>query len=336
MGVLKLKKKLLLLATGGTIASLQGDNGLVPGMTPDELIRFVDKVPPLYQLDTKRLMNIDSTNMQPESWITIAEAVRDHYADYDGFVITHGTDTMAYTSSALSYMLQQGSKPIVLTGSQVPMNFEPTDAKRNLQDAIRFACEDVAGVFVVFNGRVIQGTRAVKIKTKSYDAFESINHPYIGYVDGEEITYPLGKPTNDQHVLLCDTSVCTDVIVVKLYPGIKPELFDYLKQAYKGVIIESFGSGGIPIVGRNLLPKIEELIDSGIAVVITTQCLEEGEDLHRYEVGRKVVEKSIIHTRNMNTEAIVAKLMWTLGKSNVPNEVKQLMETPIAHDRLAT
>lgn len=331
-----LKKKLLLLATGGTIASVPGDHGLSPGMSPDELIRFVDKIPPLYQIDTKPLMNIDSTNMQPESWIIIAEAIRDNYADYDGFVITHGTDTMAYTSSALSYMLQHGSKPIVLTGSQVPMSFEATDAKRNLQDAIRFACEDAGGVFVVFNGRVIQGTRAVKIKTKSYDAFESINHPYIGYVDGEEITYLVGKPINAKQILVCDTSLCTDVVVVKLYPGVKPELFDYLKQNYKGVIIESFGSGGIPIVGRNLLPKIEELIDSGIAVVITTQCLEEGEDLHLYEVGRKIVEKNIIHTRNMNTEAIVAKLMWTLGKSKKPNEVKKLMETPVAHDRLAT
>ncbi|WP_028777900.1 asparaginase [Shimazuella kribbensis] len=329
-----MKKKLLLLATGGTIASIQGEKGLTPGMTPDEFIRFVEKIPLLDQLDTKVLMNIDSTNMQPESWVTIAEAVRDHYDLYDGFVITHGTDTMAYTSAALSYMLQQGNKPIVLTGSQVPMSFEITDAKRNLQDAIRFACEDISGVFVVFDGRVIQGTRAVKIKTKSYDAFESVNHPYIGYVNNQDVTYPLGRPTNDNHLLLCDTSLCTDVIVLKLYPGIKPDIFDYLKQeVYKGVIVESFGSGGIPIVGRNLLPKIEELIDSEISVVITTQCLEEGEDLHLYEVGRNIVEKSIIHTKNMNTEAIVAKLMWTLGKSEEPSEVKKIMERPIAFDR---
>jgi L-asparaginase len=331
-----MKKKLLLLATGGTIASLKRENGLVPGMSPDELLRFVDKVPALYQIDTKSLMNIDSTNMQPESWITIAEAIRDHYAEYDGFVITHGTDTMAYTSSALSYMLQHGSKPIVLTGSQVPMSFEPTDAKRNLQDAIRFACEDIGGVFVVFNGRIIQGTRAVKIKTKSYDAFESINYPYIGYIDEDVITYPLGKPKNSKQILVCDPSLCTDVMLVKLYPGVKPELFDYIQQHYRGVIIESFGSGGIPIVGRNLLPKIEALIANDIAVVITTQCLEEGEDLQLYEVGRKIVEKGIIHTRNMNTEAIVAKLMWTLGKSKAVKEVKKMMETPVAHDRLAT
>jgi L-asparaginase len=329
-----LKKKLLLLATGGTIASLQGDMGLAPILEPDELLSFVDKIPPLYQLNSKLLMNIDSTNMQPESWITIAEAIRDHYTQYDGFVITHGTDTMAYTSAALSYLLQNGSKPIVLTGSQVPMSFEPTDAKRNLQDGIRFACEDINGVFVVFDGRVIQGTRAVKVKTKSYDAFESINHPYIGYVDGNQVTYPLEKPVNKNQLLVCDTSLCTDVFVVKIYPGFNPDILDYpLHHHYKGVIIESFGSGGIPIVGRNLLPKMEELLDAGIAVVITTQCLEEGEDLHLYEVGRKIVEKSIIHTRNMNTEAIVAKLMWVLGKTNQPAEVKKMMETPIAYDR---
>lgn len=329
-----MKKKLLLIATGGTIASVQGEMGLSPNMKPDELLKYVDKIPPLYQLDSMTLMNIDSTNMQPEFWRKIAETVYKRYAEYDGFVITHGTDTMAYTAAALSYMLQQGSKPIVLTGSQVPMSFDPTDAKRNLQDAIRFACENINGVFVVFDGRVIQGTRAVKIKTKSYDAFESVNYPYIAYVDNQVVTYPVDKPSNQGHLLIYDTSLCTDVMVVKLYPGIKPDLFDYLKLHYRGVIIESFGSGGIPIVGRNLLPKIEELIDYELAVVITTQCLEEGEDLHLYEVGRKVVEKNIIHTRNMNTEAIVAKLMWALGKSSEVKTVKQIMETPIANDRI--
>jgi L-asparaginase len=328
-------KKLLLLATGGSIASVQGDEGLSPRMDAEDLLSFLHEKNRSYQIESKLLMNIDSTNMQPESWVRIAEAVHANYDNYDGFVITHGTDTMAYTSAALSYMLQNVSKPIVITGSQIPINFKKTDAKKNVMDAIRFACEDIGGIYVVFDGRVIRGTRAVKIRTKSYDAFESINHPYIAHITDSEIKYvssfPLkGHKTNKK--LKLDTSLSPDVFLLKLVPGTKPELFDYLKPLYKGVIIESFGIGGIPFQGRDLLPKIKDLIASGIAVVITTQCLEEGEDLSLYEVGRKVVVEHIILTGDMNTEAIVPKLMWALGKTKDLQEIKTLMESSIHHD----
>jgi L-asparaginase len=325
-------KKLLLLATGGTIASMKGDEGLAPRMKAEELVSFLPQEHPGYHIESKLLMNIDSTNMQPEFWVKIAEAVYENYDHYDGFVITHGTDTMAYTSAALSYMLQNAAKPIVITGSQVPISFKRTDAKKNIVDAIRFACEDTGGVFIVFDGRVIQGTRAVKLRTKSYDAFESINYPYIAYINGSEVTYnkPIRSPMHGE--LQFNPSLCPDVFLMKLVPGAKPELFDCLKHLYKGVIIESFGSGGIPFQGRNLLPKLQELIASGIAVVITTQCLEEGEDLSLYEVGRKAAQNKIILSGDMNTEAIVPKLMWALGQTNDLQEVKRMMESPIAND----
>jgi len=323
-------KKILLLATGGTIASVHSENGLKPGVSPDELIDFLpfDR----YEVDSKLIMNIDSTNMQPELWVDIANAIYENYTDYDGFVITHGTDTMAYTSAALSYMLQNADKPIVITGSQLPIKFERTDAKKNIIDAFRFACEDVGGVFVVFDGRVIIGTRAIKMRTKSYDAFESINYPYVAYISGDEVEYTniLAKETAGPIKL--DTSLCPDVFLLKLHPGTKPEIFDFIKQHYKGVVIESYGSGGIPAQGRDLIPKVKELINEGIAVVITTQCLEEGEDITIYEVGRKIAEDLVILSKDMNSEAIVPKLMWVLGKSNNLLEVKKWMETPIAHD----
>jgi len=323
-------KKILLLATGGTIASVESTNGLTPGMTPDEMVNFLEMNG--YQVENKLLMNIDSTNMQPESWVTIAEAIYENYSLYDGFVITHGTDTMAYTSAALSYMLQNLKKPVVLTGSQLPIKYHKTDAKKNLLDAFQFACEDVGGVFVVFDGRVITGTRAVKMRTKSYDAFESINQPYVAFIQNSHIQYTQPYKTIVNGELMLDTSLCPDVFLLKLHPGTKPELFDYIKHLYKGVVIESYGSGGIPFQGRDLLPKVKELVASGIAVVITTQCLEEGEDLSVYEVGRKVLEDMIILSKDMNSEAIVPKLMWTLGKTNDLQEVKKVMETPIAHD----
>ncbi|MDR4950192.1 asparaginase [Neobacillus cucumis] len=324
-------KKILLLATGGTIASVKRNEGLVPELSVEEMLNFLPETSKDVHVDGRILMNIDSTNLQPEQWIKIAEAVYTHYHDYDGFVITHGTDTLAYTSSALSYMLQGLEKPVVLTGSQVPISFKQTDAKKNVSDALRFACEDIGGVYVLFDGRVILGTRAVKMRTKSYDAFESINHPYVAYVDRNEINYKW-KPVHASKKFSLQANLCTDVFLMKLYPGMKPETFDCLKDLYKGIIIESFGNGGLPFEGRNLLSKIQELTEKGIAVVITTQCLEEGEDLLLYEVGRKVAQHPVILSGDMNTEAIVPKLMWALGQAHSLEQVKKIIETPMAED----
>ncbi len=156
-----------------------------------------------------------------------------------------------------------------------PDHVPKTDAK-NITDAIRFACEGVGGVYVVFDGRVIQGTRAIKLRTKSYDAFESINYPYIAFIneDGIEYNKQVTEPENDTFTV--DTSLCTDVCLLKSHPGLKPEMFDALKSMYKGIVIESYGAGGVPFEGRDILSKVNELIESGIVVVITTQCLEEG------------------------------------------------------------
>lgn len=324
-------KKILLLATGGTIASVEGNEGLAPGLTAEELLHFLPESPSNVNIDGKILMNIDSTNLQPEHWVMIANAIYKHYDEYDGFVITHGTDTLAFTSSALSYMLQGLKKPVVLTGSQVPISFKKTDAKKNVADALRFASEDIGGVYIVFDGRVILGTRAVKMRTKSYDAFESINHPYVAYINKNEVKYHW-KPEPSSGPMSLNTNLCTDVFLMKLYPGTKPEIFDCLKNLYKGIIIESFGNGGLPFEGRNLLPKLQELTEQGIAVVITTQCLEEGEDLLLYEVGRKVAQYKVILSGDMNTEAIVAKLMWALGQTDSLERVKEIIETPLAGD----
>lgn len=324
-------KKLLLLTTGGTIACVAGDEGLTPELSDNELLNCIPSTFRNVKIDGKILMNIDSTNVQPEDWVKIAQSVYDSYEDYDGFVITHGTDTLGYTSAALSYMLQGLDKPVVLTGSQVPISFKENDAEKNIADAFRFACEDIGGVFVVFDGKVILGTRAVKMRTKSYNAFESINHPYVAYVNEGDVKYDW-KPAPSEQNMVFNPKINTDVFLLKLYPGTKPEIFDYLKESYKGIIIETFGNGGLPFEGRNLLAKVEELTEKGLAVVITTQCLEEGEDLLLYEVGRKVAQHPVILPGDMNTEAIVAKLMWALGQSNSLADVKQIIEKPIAGD----
>lgn len=327
-------KNILLLATGGTIASVPGKDGLAPAMSADALLRYIPEHGRLYNVDCVELMQLDSSSMQPEDWPRIAEAVYRAYDAYDGFVITHGTDTMGYTAAALSYMLQPLAKPVILTGSQIPIGYEQSDGRKNLADALRFACESVPGVFVIFDGKAIRGTRAVKWRTRSRDAFRSVNAPYAARIDGDMVVWDGIQPSPPPaSVLRLESSVCPDVGLVKLHPGTKPLLFDFLKTHYKGVVIEVFGLGGVPASGRSVVPKIKELIEADIAVAVTTQCLEEDTDLSVYEVGRFAEDPSLIGTGDMTTEATVAKLMWALGRTADPGEVKRLMETPMAGDR---
>ena len=163
-----------MISTGGTIASAPSADGLSPQITSDQLFGSISRAVGDCQVDTVQIMNIDSVNIQPEHWLALARTIREHYDGYDAFVITHGTDTLSYTAAALSYLIQDPDKPIVLTGAQGPLNDPVSDAKKNLVDSIRFACRtENRGVFIVFSGAVIIGTRAKKLKTKSYDAFSA-------------------------------------------------------------------------------------------------------------------------------------------------------------------
>ncbi|WP_291635672.1 asparaginase [Clostridium sp.] len=329
-------KKILLIGTGGTIACSTSKDGLSPHYNIKELLNYVPEVRKLCDISGQLIMNIDSTNINPDHWIHIAKTIYENYNDYDGFVVTHGTDTMAYTSCALSYILQNLGKPIVLTGAQHSIESIGTDAKQNLSDAVTFAIEDVAGVFVAFDGKIISGTRSKKVKTKSLDAFSSVNFPYIAYVKHGVVTYNedilkfLQPSTNKEPQF--DFSLCTSIIILKLFPGINPKIFDFIKKEYKGVIIESFGIGGIPFKDYDIISKIKELTENGIAVIVTTQCQEEGIDLDIYEVGKKLAKTKIIYAQDMNIEAITAKLMWAIGKSQNLDEIKKLIETPIMND----
>lgn len=181
------KKRILLLATGGTIASRKSDNGLKPQITPEELIEYIPQVKEICDVEAVQLLNLDSTNMEPSHWKLMVHAIREHYDDFDGFVIAHGTDTMAYTAAALSYMVQNTKKPIVITGAQKPIDLEITDAKSNLIDSFLYAADDRSqGVQIVFDGKVIAGTRAKKVRSKSYNAFSSIDYPVARRDTGHE------------------------------------------------------------------------------------------------------------------------------------------------------
>lgn len=184
-------KKILMIGTGGTIASKQTENGLAPGLTPEDILAYIPRVKEVCEVETMQVCNIDSTNVSPAHWQMMAQAVRDHYEEYDGFVICHGTDTLAYTAAALSYMIQNSPKPVVITGAQKPINMDVTDAKTNLLDSFIYAADpDSEDVSIVFDGKVILGTRAKKERAKSYNAFSSINFPYPAVIqDGQLIRY---------------------------------------------------------------------------------------------------------------------------------------------------
>ena len=325
-------KNILLIATGGTIASSQSDNGLTPAVDINRLVSYVPKINHICNFDCISIMNVDSSNMSPQLMAAIADSIADNYSRYDGFVITHGTDTMAYTAAGLSYMISNLTKPVILTGSQLPIEADNTDAINNLYDAFLCACDDFKGIYIAFNGKLISGTHAMKIRTVGFDAFISVNTPYAALIDNGVITRcsdtkSSARSSSDTLPLNVDTRLCSDIMVLKIFPGMGTDIMDYIKSHYKGVIIESYGIGGIPNSGSDMIAKIHELIDAGIAVVITTQCLYEGINLNIYEVGRTLAKQDIISGGNMTTEALVMKLMWALAHFDTLDKIKEYIES---------
>lgn len=317
--------RILLLSTGGTIASRPGVDGLQPGMTGQELIESLGDLRGRFHITVRQIMNLDSSNIQAEEWKIMARAVHESYGDYDGFIITHGTDTMAYSASMLCYMLPGLHKPVVFTGSQIPMDNMLTDARNNLFCALAAVEAGIKGVSVAFNRHIIRGCRAVKVRTMGFDAFESVNARYLGeiFADGLRV-YDYQEPNQDAPTILLD-NVSTDVFLLKLIPNTNPKLFDYLKEmGYRGVVLETFGAGGMHFHRRDLIDKLQMLRQQGIVVVACSQCLYEPSNFHIYEVGRKVLETGVIPAGDMTTEAAVTKLMWALGQTEDPEEVRRI------------
>ena len=329
-------KKILLIATGGTIASQQTDSGLAPGVSSQMLCDSVPEAAQFCKLDAMQLLNIDSTNIQPEHWLLMVKTVQEHFDSYDGFVITHGTDTMAYTAAALSYLIQDPGKPIVLTGSQKPLQAPISDAKKNLTDALRYACQGgVSGVYLVFSGEAILGTRAKKVRSKSYAAFASINYPVAAFIDGARVIR-YAEANTKAHTPRFYHSLVPKVFVLKLIPGMEPDILDYVCEHYDAIIIESYGVGGLPFVDqRNFLEKLENLTKRGRIVVIATQVLQEGSDMAIYEVGWKALSQyNLLQAYDMTIEAAATKLMWLLGQTRDFAQIRKAFYTPIARDIL--
>ncbi len=323
-------KKILLVATGGTIASQETGEGLAPEISAQGLLDFVPEIGRSFHVDSVEPFRLDSTNLTPTHWRLIAQCVRDNYVNYDGFVITHGTDTLAYTAAALSYMVRGSPKPIVLTGAQKPIGVDSTDSKVNLRDAFLCAASDMPGVSIVFDHKVILGTRAKKTRSKSFSAFSSINYPDLGVIrDGSVVRFIRQECLSEPEF---STRLCEGVALLKLIPGTDREVLDFLFERNEAVVIESFGVGGLPEAG-GFYECIREWRGRGKLAVVTTQVENEGSDIGVYHVGHRLKSGlGVLEAYDMTTEAVIAKLMWILGRTSDQNLVRQMFYTPVAMD----
>lgn len=327
-------KKILMIATGGTIACRVSENGgLSPALSSHEIVEYVPELAEICDIHLTQLFNLDSTNIGPEQWLAIAGEIARNIDAYDGIVITHGTDTMAYTAAALSYLIQNPRIPIVFTGSQKSISSRDTDARYNLICAFRYASSDAAwGVQIVFDGKVILGTRARKVRSKSLNAFASIDFPETAvFHDQRLIPYIPAPPAAPMKVY---TQLDPRVFNLKLIPGITADVFSFLTGRYRAVIIEGFGVGGLP--GYNdgaLLKAVTEWVGTGHLAVLSTQVQHEGSDIAVYDVGRSAVQLSgLLEAGVMTPEAVSTKLMWALAAGQNMAEVEALFRTPVQFD----
>lgn len=326
-----MRKRILFIATGGTIASEVTAFGLKPGISAGALLRAVPAISALCDVESEQLYDLDSTDIGPEHWLGMAKSIREHFDSFDGFVLSHGTDTMAYTAAALSYLIQNSAKPIILTGAQKPIGFDTTDSRVNLLDSFICACrDDMHGVMIVFNGRVILGTRARKTHSKSFDAFSSINYPHIADVrDGRVLQY-IEPEFTDEPVF--SSELDRRVALMKLIPGADAAQLEFLLERNDALVIESFGVGGLP---RGMHEAVHAYAREGKLIVMTTQVQNEGSDLAVYGTGRPLSEDPLIlEAYDMTTEAAVTKLMWLLPIAASQSEAARLFYTPVNRDIL--
>lgn len=323
------KKHILLLTTGGTIASMPGGEGLEP-RSSGVFEREMEQLRTYYDITVKDLICLDSSNIRPAEWQLIAQGIFENRAGYDGIVVSHGTDTMAYTASAVTFMLPNIDLPVVFTGSQLPLADMLSDGPDNLRTAFAMAATGKPGIFLAFDRKVMLGCRAVKVRASGFSAFESINARYAALVsnaglalDQQVLPQISGKPE-------LKTAISDDVFLLKLTPGLSPRIFDALADmGYKGIVLEAFGLGGINVLGESLA-AIGRLLEKGINVVVTSQCLYDSSNLGVYQVGVKLLHLGVIQARDMTSEAAMTKLMWAIGQGLDQQGIAKLFATNLA------
>ena len=308
-------KKILLIATGGTIASRETAHGLRPALSGEDMRTAIGAADAA--IEVIDLLSLDSTNIAPSHWQMIARRVSDVRTDYDGFIITHGTDTMAYTAAALYYMLENIDRPVVLTGSQRPLGRDGSDAEQNLRLAYEAACSDFAGVCVAFGGRLIHGNAAKKMYSLADDAFRSIGRAEVD----------LSAPSAPSTPFRLHDALDERVAVIRLYPGMKPITIDaHIASGYRGIILEGYGLGSVPgdDAEESFLPSLDRARTRACTIVLTTQCIYDGADLSHYEVGIRAAQLGALAGGSLPIEALYARLMQRLAETPEGETVKSL------------
>lgn len=342
------KPSILIIYTGGTIGMIE--NPETGALENFDLEHFRHLVPELkrfaFHIDAITFHPpIDSSDMEPKYWVKIAEIIRDNYEQYGGFVILHGTDTMAYTASALSFMLENLEKPVIITGSQLPIGQLRTDGKENLLTSIEIAadCDEqgrpmVPEVCIFFENRLMRGNRTTKINSEGFNAFRSFNLPplatagiHIKYAT-HLIRYPEPGKKFHPHFLL-DTSV----IILTLFPGIRREYVETILhiKGLKAVILKTYGSGNAPQKPW-LIEKLRELDKRGIILVNITQCSEGTVEMHRYGTGLQLLQAGVLNGYDGTMECVVTKLMFLLGHDYSKSRIVELMNTSIVGEITVT
>jgi L-asparaginase len=310
------KKRVLMIHTGGTLGmDLKGEPGDA-GRFKERLVTFAPRIFDLAHVEVEILFNKDSSNIRPSDWIQIAREIHQNMEDWDAFVIVHGTDTMAFTASALSFMLQNTPKPIILTGSQRPIMDPRSDAPRNLLNAVELAVEGrIREVCIFFDSLLLRGNRAKKISIPSFGAFDSPNYAPLAKIGATTEYGPIGTSNNARYTF--DPRIETRVVSMSLFPGFDVEpFFSLAERNIKGLILQAFGPGDIPMGEGSIAYLIRHLTEKGIPTVICSQSIYGRVDLTLYETGRAALYAGAISGQDMTWEAALCKMMCLLGRGH--------------------